>query len=114
MSKMGQKLEDMNEDCTNLQLKMKQMQEEHNKALMQRRDAERKLHDENKELRKEIKAFTSRKKRLDSSAIMIADANEALRKEVSKRIQLEGELRYTRRLSDNYKARSFRRGSLSS
>ena len=111
---MGQKLEDMNEDCTNLQLKMKQMQEEHNKALMQRRDAERKLHDENKELRKEIKAFTSRKKRLDSSAIMIADANEALRKEVSKRIQLEGELQYTRRLSDNYKARSFRGGSLSS
>ena len=111
---MGQKLEDMNEDSMNLQMKMKQMQEDHNEALRERRDAERKLQDENKELRKKIKAFASRKKRLDSSAIMIADANEALRKEVSKRIQLEGELRYTRRMSDNYKARSLRRGFSSS
>ena len=51
---MGQKLEDMNEDSMNLQLKMKQMQEDHNEALRERRDAERKLQDENKELRKEI------------------------------------------------------------
>jgi hypothetical protein len=104
ISKMGQRLEDTNQDCINLKSKMKRIQEEHASAILSRRDAERKLQQENEELTKQIEAHELRRKRLDSSASIVADANASLREEVSRRIQLEGELRYTRRLSENYKA----------
>ena len=104
LCKIEQKLEDKNQDCAALKIQMKQMQEEHTSALRSRHDAEQKLQKENEELRKKIESFENRRRRLDSSVLMVADANEALRSEVSKRIQLEGELRYTRRLSDGYKA----------